>query len=148
MSPELTERHRQFDEWVATVRDPSEKATEGWRMLRTRNKKGIAKYQTAPLPDGRWGLHTECQYPGFAVSGTCWQAFATREECVGEFRKAAHRFFDSVPSGCASESHREARLEMVELLAADSLFGFVEPGPSAEPDETIIEDDASDDAEE
>lgn len=144
-SPDLIDRQRVFDEWIATVRDPSEKAAEGWRTLWTKNRRGIAQYQTAALPDGTWGLRTACQYPGFAGSFMCWEAFPTRDACVTEFLRLAHGFFDPVPTGCANDSHREARVEMVALLSADSLFGFVEPEPSVEPDDPIVDDDASDD---
>jgi hypothetical protein len=147
LPPEFAERHRVFDEWAASIRDPAEQTAEGWRILRAKNGRAVAKYQTAPLPDGRWGLHTECEYPGYAGSSTCWEAFPTCEECVSEFLRLAHRFFDQVPWGCASDSHREARIEMLGLLGADSLFGFVEPEPLPEQEEPVLDDEPDEDEE-
>jgi len=124
---ESAERHTEHDEWVHTVRDPSEKNAEGFRRIRSGNKKAFAAYRVAPLPDGQWGLQTEMNYAYGCGSDSCWEAYDTRAACVQEFLDRALRFFQEKPSSSTSQTGIEAWRQMQPLLAGEGLFGFMEP---------------------
>jgi len=110
-SPELQERLDHFHEWGRTVRDPARAATEGLRRLSAGNAK--AEYEIAPLPDGGYAI--TCHYSLIdSGMGTPWIRGESRDECIQYFLELGHRFF-------------AGREQMIRLLSADSLFGFIEP---------------------
>ena len=144
---ERYEIHEEFDDWVAAVRDPASRATEGVRTIGSRKMKAEAQYEIAPLPDGRFAVIFNFAYH----CGTChghgstWTAYDTREQCVDAFLTAA-RFHFNLPShgshyqeeGDGLKSQREAQTKMQKLLEGDGLFGFMEPEPAkveSDPDE-------------
>ncbi|MDB5344210.1 MAG: hypothetical protein JWP89_2587 [Schlesneria sp.] len=110
-SPELQERQDKFTAWCETIRDPARASTEGPRRLTAGNAK--AEYQIAPLPDGRFAI--TCHFSATdSGMGTPWTLGKSREECVDYFLAMGRTFF-------------EGREQMIRLLSADSLFGFIEP---------------------
>lgn len=123
-TPSDTIGERSHDEWATTIRDPAEAADEGERIVATRNRRATARYNIAPLPDGHFAITTGCEFVGFAGSYSIWEAFETREACIAHILSSARRFFGRE---IEDSGHRSARDEMLELLSADSLFGFVEP---------------------
>jgi hypothetical protein len=118
--------HHQHDRWVTEVRDPANAASEGIRRIVASNNQASAEYEIAPLPDGRYALIVRLEYPGFSGSSTGWSAFPSRDVCIDRFLYVARRYFESEPTGCASAGHKQAQVEMRELLAG-GLFGFEEP---------------------
>ena len=128
----------EFDRWVATVRDPASKSTEGVRTIGSRKMKAEASYEIAPLADGRFAMKSTLSY----WSGNChghgspWDAYDTREQCVTAFLEAARLHFNRPIHGPEHQdvadgyrSQRQAQAKMQKLLEADGLFGFMEPEP-------------------
>ena len=134
-SNEIDER---FDEWVATVRDPALKSTEGVRTIGSRKLKVEANYEIAPLPDGSFAVTFDFSYH----CGNChghsipWMEYETRDQCVEAFLDAARQHFDQPihssqyqEEGDGLKSQRQTQATMQGLLAGNGLFGFMEPEP-------------------
>jgi hypothetical protein len=81
------------DDWIASVRDPATRATEGERTVRTGSASAV--YQIAPLPDGRWALRFDLEvWKGtHSGHGSPWVAHASRQACLDAFLAAARDFF-------------------------------------------------------
>ena len=130
----------EFERWVATVRDPACEASEGVRIIGSRELKAEASYEIAPLPDGRYALKFDFSYLSGdgRGHGSPWEAYDSRETSVTTFLDAARRYFrqpiqgfefqDDVADGYKSQ--REAQKKMQALLEGDGLFGFMEPEPA------------------
>jgi hypothetical protein len=109
ISPELQERQKQFTEWCET-RDLAQAATEGPRRLAA--GRAQAEYEIAPLPEG-FAITCSFSLPDSGM-GTPWISGTSREECIEYFLGLGRRFFAQNP-------------EMLRLLSADTLFGWIEP---------------------
>ena len=132
--------HDEFDRWVATVRDPASEASEGIRIIGSRELKAEAFYEIASLPDGRYALTFGFSYLSGdgRGHGSPWNAYDGRESCVATFLDAARRYFSQPIHGVEDQddvtygykSQREAQKKMQALLEGDGLFGFMEPEPA------------------
>ena len=127
----LAERQAAFQSWIATVRDPAQRQSEGVRELIVLNRAATASYEIAPLPNERWAVTVRCEYHcGHCHgAGVPWTDFLSRDECIEFFLNTArHHFGQSI--GCdGSDLQRKALVEMNRLLKG-GLFGFIEPTPS------------------
>lgn len=121
-----------FQNWVTTVRDPADRASEGFRRIETSKGAAIADYEIAPLPSGRWAVRIRCEFRcgDFSGVGIPWTDFVSREACIDFFLSTARRHFGSHHE---STLQQQVQTEMKRLLAP-GLFGFIEPIPSAEDD--------------
>lgn len=118
------DRHREFDIWVKTVRDPATASAERVRRLVSRDGHAMAQYQIADLGNERWAIHWQMETRN-AGQASPWCVFPKRIDCVTEFFQKAHHFF-SVQK--ASSSEKRSVKQMSELLhQSNSLFGLLEP---------------------
>src|SRR5437660_260813 len=133
--------HESFETWIATVRDPSDERSEGERIVRTAGGKAEARYEIAPLPDGRFAVRFDVQYRcgDHRGRGVPWTAYGTREQCVATFLEQARTFFSAPIGTCDPDEDDEetsgnntqcrAQRKILSLLDGDGLFGFLEPEP-------------------
>lgn len=131
----LEQRVADFEHWAETVRDPASARSEGLRRIISGNRKAVAEYTIAELPDGQWAIRIGCFYQAGDYFGRSvpWQARNTRQECIDCFLETARKHFGSeLIGGCCSEAQRQARKQMLELLSETGLFGFIEPPPESE----------------
>ncbi len=123
----------EFDEWVATVRDPAQQTSEKLRTLESANGTASATYEIAPLTGERYAVRINCRYDTGNMSGigVPWTVFSSREECIDFFIKTARRHFspEQTSSNCVASQHA-ARRQILELLDG-GLFGFIEPAPDS-----------------
>ena len=118
-----------WDEWMRTVRDPADAASEGKRTLTSGDAE--ASYDVSPLPDGRWAVRCKCVGVG-GTSGMSapWRAFPTREEAVAYFVEITRQFFGEAMA--VKGVRDKARRQMLKLLDGQTLFGWPEPPLDAE----------------
>lgn len=123
----------EFDEWVATVRDPAQQTSERLRTLESANGAASATYEIAPLTNGRYAVRIDCRYDTGNMSGigVPWTVFPSREECIDFFIRTARRHFspEQTLSNCVASQYA-ARRQILELLDG-GLFGFIEPAPDS-----------------
>gem|GEM_PF-536854 len=125
----LEDRIAEFRTWCETVRDPAKAHSEGLRRLETANRRAVAEYEIAPLPDGRFAVRVSCAYRSGTMGGMSspWTAMKSREDCVAYFLHLAQRHFVQEQTGRQiSDSQHVARRQMLQLLNG-GLFGFIEP---------------------
>ena len=127
----LAERRATFQLWMETVRDPARRASEGVRELIVLNRAATARYEIAPLPEGRWAITVGCEYHcGHCHGGGVpWTEFPSRDECIELFLNTARHHFGQPIGFDGSDLQRKAQVEMNRLLTG-GLFGFIEPTPS------------------
>lgn len=121
-----------FQNWVTTVRDPADRASEGFRRIEASKGVAIADYEIAPLPSGRWAVRIRCEFRcgDFYGVGIPWTDFTSREACIDFVLSTARRHFGSHHE---STLQQQSQTEMKRLLAPN-LFGFIEPMPSSKDD--------------
>lgn len=127
----LDDRQAAFQQWVREVRNPATANTEGIREIATSNHSASASYEIAQLPDGTWAIRMGCEYRCGNYHGRSipWTRYSTRQDSIDFFLKTARHHFDKADHD-ASDRQKGAQVEMKTLLA-NSLFGFLEPEPSA-----------------
>ena len=100
---------------------------EGWRELRSKNKKARAAYSIEWLYDGSFGVSIQIEYNTGDFSGVhTHEIFPTRKECVEFFLERSRKHFSG--NRILPEAQHEARQQM-QILLEPSLFGFIEPSP-------------------
>ena len=127
----LAERQAAFHLWIETVRDPAQRQSEGVRELIVLDRAATARYEIAPLPEGRWAITVGCEYHcGHCHgAGIPWTDFLSRDECIEFFLNTARHHFGRAVGHGGSDQQRNAQAEMNRLLKG-GLFGFIEPTPS------------------
>src|SRR5437870_10873546 len=101
-----------FDTWARAVRDPAMAASEGERTIKVNGAE--ARYQIAPLPDGRYAVRFRVAYllGDHNAWSTPWHAFATREEALNHFIDRAREHFSRGVTG----TQEEVRKRMLRLI--------------------------------
>src|SRR5205814_2358329 len=98
--------------------DPAAASTEGERTIKVNGAE--ARYQIAPLPDGRYAVRFRVVY----LLGDCnawstpWAAFATRQACVEHFIDRAGEHFSRGVTG-AQEEVRRRMLRLIDGFTAE-----------------------------
>jgi|SaaInlStandDraft_1057018.scaffolds.fasta_scaffold54985_2 hypothetical protein len=116
-----------YDRWCSEVRDPANVASEGLRLISSKQGHARFEYEIAPLPDGNWAVSLQYGfYSGdYTGHGSPWKKFSSREECLEAVVFTTREFFTKQRNDA---SQTRARLEILDQLGS-GLFEFKEPNP-------------------